>query len=258
MSILGLELCTPILNAAGTLGFSLDRQAPIDSAQLGGFITNPVSLAPRKPANSRTALEYPGGLLLHTGHPNPGLKTVIRDHSAKWRRASYPVIVHVLAGDQRDLAKMVAQLEELEGAAGIELGLPDDIGVSEAAALTGVAVGELPVIVRVPLEGARELAGAVFEAGANAVSLGPGRGALPDQQGHRVHGRLYGPGIFPQALAAVAGIAGQDIPVIGAGGIYGSAQIEAMLEAGALAVQLDAVLWRGNGIENGDLGLFAA
>jgi dihydroorotate dehydrogenase len=33
--------------------------------------------------------------------------------------------------------------------------------------------------------------------------------------------------------------------VIGSGGVYTPAQAEAMLQAGAIAVQLDAVFWRG-------------
>ena len=61
-----------------------------------------------------------------------------------------------------------------------------------------------------------------------------------------VEGRLYGPALFPQALAGVRGLAQAGVPVIGAGGVYSQAQAQAMLAAGALAVQLDAVLWRGN------------
>jgi dihydroorotate dehydrogenase len=40
-------------------------------------------------------------------------------------------------------------------------------------------------------------------------------------------------------------LAGAGVPVIGGGGVYKQEQVEAMKEAGALAVQLDAVLWRG-------------
>ncbi len=47
------------------------------------------------------------------------------------------------------------------------------------------------------------------------------------------------------------------IPVIAAGGIYRPRQIKTMLTAGAIAVQLDTVLWRGDldldKIDPGDL-----
>jgi dihydroorotate dehydrogenase (NAD+) catalytic subunit len=82
-------------------------------------------------------------------------------------------------------------------------------------------------------------------AGASAISLGPPRGALKDKQGEIVYGRLYGPGVFPQALEAVSALAQMDLPIIGAGGIYQQAQIDAMLEAGALAVQVDTSWWQG-------------
>jgi len=60
-----------------------------------------------------------------------------------------------------------------------------------------------------------------------------------------LHGRLYGPAIFPQALEATNDLVERGIPVVAAGGIYSSTQIDAMLAAGARAVQLDTWLWRG-------------
>ena len=58
-----------------------------------------------------------------------------------------------------------------------------------------------------------------------------------------MHGRLYGPSIFPQTLASVQETASIGVPVIAGGGVYQQAQVEALIEAGAIAVQLDAVLW---------------
>jgi dihydroorotate dehydrogenase len=46
-------------------------------------------------------------------------------------------------------------------------------------------------------------------------------------------------------MAAVQTLTRRGIPVIGSSGIFTPAQAEAMLQAGAIAVQLDAVLWRG-------------
>jgi dihydroorotate dehydrogenase len=77
-----------------------------------------------------------------------------------------------------------------------------------------------------------------------AVSLAPPRGVYPIQADEFMHGRLYGPAIFPQALKLVQELAKQGIPTIGVGGIYTWEQCKAMLSAGALAVQLDSILWR--------------
>ena len=72
----------------------------------------------------------------------------------------------------------------------------------------------------------------------------PPRGSLPGPGKELLSGRLYGPGIFPLALNTVETLCALGFPVIGAGGVYAKEQALAMLEAGALAVQLDTVLWK--------------
>jgi dihydroorotate dehydrogenase (NAD+) catalytic subunit len=140
---------------------------------------------------------------------------------------------------------MVRKLEYLEGVAGLEIGLPAEADAELVRDIARAAAGELPVILRIPMDRAASLAGGLERALIAAVSLAPPRGALPLPDGGLVQGRLYGPALFPQALAAVRALAHGGIPVIGAGGVYTSENVEAMLQAGAIAVQLDAVLWRG-------------
>ena len=48
--MLDLPLTGPLMNAAGTLGFAPDPRQP-HSDFLDAFVTNPVSLRPRTPAN---------------------------------------------------------------------------------------------------------------------------------------------------------------------------------------------------------------
>ncbi|MEW5872688.1 MAG: hypothetical protein AB1894_25735 [Chloroflexota bacterium] len=236
----------PLMNAAGSLGFAPALHGPLDLACLGAFITNPVSLAARTPAQSLRCLPYPGGFLLHTGYPNPGLSTVIRQNASRWARSPRPVIVHLLCQDADELAYMVQRLEGLAGVAGVELGLPPGADAPLACTLVQAASGELPVILRLPFENAVELASALAAAlPSTAVSLAPPRGALVAQSGALLHGRLYGPAIFPLALEKLQAVARSGLPVIAAGGIYQPGQVEIMHRAGALAVQLDAVLWRG-------------
>jgi dihydroorotate dehydrogenase len=128
----------------------------------------------------------------------------------------------------------------------VELGIPSEADAGTASAFTRAALGELPVIARLPLERAVELAVAVHAAGAAAVSLSPPRGALPLPGGGLLRGRLYGPALFPHALETVRILTAQGLPVVGAGGVYRLEDAAAMRAAGALAVQLDAVLWRGD------------
>ena len=244
-----LVIDPPVMNAAGSLGFAPELHGPVDLKRLGAFVTNPVSLGARSPAQARGCLPYPGGFLLHSGHANPGLKVVLRRYAGRWRRSSVPVLVHLLGQGTDETGRMVRQMEGLAGVAGFELGLPPQADAQTAAGMVAAASGELPVILRLPLERAAELAPDIVASAKGtslaAFSLGPPRGALPGLQGELVHGRLYGPAVFPLALAALHAVRRAGLPVIAAGGIYRPEQVEALLAAGASAVQLDTVLWRG-------------
>jgi dihydroorotate dehydrogenase (NAD+) catalytic subunit len=245
MTKFDLSFDPPLMNAAGTLGFSPDTHGPIDLARLGAFVSNPISLAPRSPASGSRWLPYPGGFLLHTGYPNPGLRQVIRRYASRWARSPLPVLVHLLAGDPDQVARMVARLEELPGLAGFEVGLPPDSDAFGAVEFARAASGELPAVLRLPFERAPELAPALLDVGLAGISLAPPRGALPGPNGALVHGRLYGPALYPQTLATLRALTGTGLPVLAAGGVYQRAQVESLLAAGAFAVQLDTVLWRG-------------
>jgi dihydroorotate dehydrogenase (NAD+) catalytic subunit len=228
---------SPIWNAAGTLGFAPPRRGPVDVSALGAFVTNPISRIPRTPSHGARLREFPGGALFHTGLPNPGLRQALLRYAAQWSRASLPVIVHVLAETPEDVSYMVLQLEEVEGVAGIELGLPSDTSAEFASELIQAGMGELPLIVRFPLNGAlpHPLPG--------VISFGPPRGAFSGPvPGSFVEGRLFGPSIFPQLLGAVRSLSG--IFIVAGGGVYYPDQAEALLKAGASAIQLDLRLWR--------------
>jgi dihydroorotate dehydrogenase len=107
------------------------------------------------------------------------------------------------------------------------------------------ALGELPIIVNLPFDQVLTLGPRLIQAGAAALSLSAPRGALPGLGNLPVTGRLLGPGLFPQAYEIVRSATRLGLPIIGGVGIYSRAEAEAMLAAGALAVQVDAVLWRG-------------
>ena len=147
-----LEISPPVMNAAGTLGYAPQSSDLVEYDQLGAFITNPVSLHPRTPARARTSQPFPGGFLVHSGYPNPGLRAVIRQNATRWARSALPVIPHLLVHQVDDVQPMVSQLEGREGLTGIELGIPPDCETSQAAEMVQSAIGELPLIVRIPME----------------------------------------------------------------------------------------------------------
>jgi len=249
---------TPILNAAGMLGFTPDfreKQKPDFSEKsgfwnwdtLGAFVTNPISRRPRRVTSQPEVIEYPGGFLLHTGLPNPGLAAAVKRYAHKWADSSLPIIVHLMADGPEETAQMVESLENLENVMAAELGFKQQPGFRNTDILTTLemSLGELPLIVSLSMEDAARLAPRVMEAGAAAGSLSAPRGSLNAENGMLIAGRLYGPSLFPQSLEIVRRLADAGVPVIGGGGVYTREQAEGMKEAGAMAVQLDAVLWRG-------------
>ena len=235
----------PILtNVAGTLGFSDEAAHYVDLSSLGAFVTNPISLNRRTVARLPRTLPFPGGFLLHTGHPNPGFQRVIQQHQRRWKDLPCPVIVHILGQSPSEVARIIERLEDVEAVVAIELGLeasdPDTISDLTTAAVTC----ELPVIAHIPMDCSGEIVLAIVNAGANALSLGPPRGCLPGPGGGIVSGRLYGPALYPIALKAVSELSEMiELPIFASGGIVNHDQIKALLDAGAQAIQLDSVLW---------------
>ena len=72
-----LYFSKPMMNAAGMLGYAPNLRDSLPWSDFGVFVTNPLSLHPRLPSNEPDLIKYPGGLLLHTGLPNPGFKSAL-------------------------------------------------------------------------------------------------------------------------------------------------------------------------------------
>lgn len=240
----GLALNGPFLNASGVLGFADEYRGILDFKQLGAFVTNALTCLPRAPARGPNALPTPDGLLLHTGLPNPGVKAALKKWDKDWRRLGPPVIVHLAATTVNDVRQSLEWLERAQGVAGVELGLRDDVSVTEAWRLIHAACGGWPLLARLPILRAAELGSIAADAGADALTLGaPPRHTTAE--GH--HGRLYSPSTFAHTLAALTAVHAQlnaALPLIASGGIYTRAQAHTLFNAGAMAIQLDAVLWQ--------------
>jgi len=237
---------SPYMNAAGTLGFAPDTRMPVPWDHFGAFVTNPISSRPRKPAKDPGVLEYPGGFLLHTGLPNPGLHASIKKFGRRWEDSRVPVIVHLMASEPEETVRMVRSLEELENIAAVELSFAPQLVDDFILSTVEMCWGELPLIACIGIEHVRSLGPSVIERGAGAVSLAPPRGMLALEKGQHVTGRLNGAGLFPWALLAVRDAVRAGIPMIGACGVGSKENADAMLSVGAFAVQLDASLWKGD------------
>lgn len=231
------------MNTAGMLGFSPSFRDSLPYENLGVFVTNPISLRPRLPAARPELINYPGGLLLHTGLPNPGFKSILQKHTGKWARSVLPVMVHLMADRPEETVRMVRSLEGMENIAAIELGFAPKLAEDIVLIVVEMCSGELPLVVSLERGQIPSLGPKVIEAGAAAVSMAAPRGALSGEGGGLVTGRLYGPSLFPQVLEVVHSAARLGLPVIAAGGLYSLESSNAVMAAGALAFQLDTVLW---------------
>jgi len=252
-----LYFSKPLMNAAGSLGFAPDTRAGISLDSFGAFVTNPFSLRPRLPSAKPELIQYPGGFLLHTGLPNPGLNTGIKKYAARWDKSNLPIIVHLMADRPEETQRMVRMLESQENVMAAELGFAPLLANDIIRLTLEMALGELPLIFSLPVEQVLSLGPRLIQEGAQAISIAAPRGALPvtpglalrrasqspTERGELITGRLYGPSLFPQTLETVHAAAKLGLPILGAGGVWDKENADAIVSAGALAVQVDAALW---------------
>lgn len=242
------------MNAAGSLGFAPDSRAGFALDLFGAFVTNPFSLRPRLPAAKPDLIQYPGGFLLHTGLPNPGLKAGIKKYASRWDRFELPIIVHLMADRPEETQHMVRMLETQENVMAAELGFAPLLANDILLLTLEMCMGELPLIFSLSVEQVLSLGPRLIQEGAQAISISAPRGALTPPLhaeeglgvGAIITGRLYGPSLFPQTLETVYSAAKLGLPIIGAGGVWTKENADAMLSVGALAVQVDAALWNPN------------
>lgn len=217
---------------------------------LGAFVTNPMTAQRRRGAPPPRAVRFPGGLLMHTGLQNPGTAAVIRHHRKRWERSPVPVIAHIVGVNADDALTSIDWLSDTEAIAGIELGLPDSLSIEEAVGIIA-SVGRvctLPLIVKLPLWKAVDLTMHVIKLDSvDALTVAaPPRGSIRHRE-RTITGRLYGPSTLPLTLwvlRQVSSLSNGALPLIGCGGIHSIQDVVAMLEAGAVAVQVDSYVWR--------------
>jgi len=267
----GLSLPTPVMPAAGTFGYGDAYRDLVESDVLGAIVTNPISLRPRMAARGQRLAVRGGHFIVHTGLPNSGVRTIIRQYRKYWERSNVPIIPHLIATTPGETSRAAVQLSAARGVGGIELGLAENTSEEQAVDLLHAAQegSGLPIIARVPFGRVEALAPLLAEAGAEALTLtAPPRAVLPiasetlgggtsddvcEPTGNEavrfMRGRLYGPALFPLLLDTLArwatpGPEKLHVPIIACGGIASPEDALACISLGATAVQVDAQLWR--------------
>jgi len=242
----GLSLRNPVMTACGCFGYGVEYGQLVEVARLGAVVTSPVSLRPRRGAVQPRLVETAAGFVLTTGDQNPGVRRVIERYAGAWARLGVPVVAHLAPDEPAAAARTALALASTGAVAGLELDVPASGSPAEASAAVRAALeSELPLLVRLPLARAAELAAACAEWGADALVVGaPPPGAARHPSGALVSGSLYGPAVHALALAALLEVRRRvEVPLIGCGGVHTPDDGRAFLDAGAAAIQLDSVLF---------------
>lgn len=244
-----LQLETPVMAAAGILGFGDVYRDLIQFEKLGAFVTSPVTYTAWKPAAGTRVVKLSSGALVHTGLPNPGISKVLAKYRDLWDALAMPVIMHVVATNLEQVRKCASRIDAEGAVDALELGLNDDLRWEACEQLVAGAVKntEKPVLVRLPMTDPFNLAKAAVDAGASTlVACAPPRGSARDPlSGTLVSGRIYGSLVQPMILRIVSQLAEEikDVPIIGSGGIHSQQDARDYIEAGAKAVQVDSATW---------------
>lgn len=255
----GLLLRNPVMTAAGTFGYGIEYSRLIDVQKLGAIVCKGTTLAPKNGNVQPRLVETASGLLNSIGLQNIGIDNVIQEKAPIWAQWQVPVIVNIAGETIDEYIEIAAKLEGVPGVSGIEVniscpnvefgGLEFGTSPKAAASITEAIkkVSSLPVIVKLSpnVTDILEIASAVNEAGADAITLiNTVRGIAIDVSKRQpalgnVFGGLSGPAIKPIALYAVYKVAGiVNIPIIGCGGITCARDALEFIMAGASAVQV--------------------
>jgi dihydroorotate dehydrogenase len=142
-----------LMPATGVWGYGDVYHRSIPAELLGAVVTNPITARPRRGAPPPRAVEFPGGLLMHTGLRNPGVTDVIRRQRKRWERCPVPVIAHVVGVNVGEAVTCVERLSAVEAVAAVELGLPDSFSPEQALQVIAAArdACALPLLVKLPL-----------------------------------------------------------------------------------------------------------
>jgi dihydroorotate dehydrogenase (NAD+) catalytic subunit len=259
----GLILSNPVMIASGIAGYCGEYAEIADIQKLGAIVCKGTTLMPKAGNAQPRLVETAGGLLNSIGLENIGVDALIGEKAPVWAGWRVPVIVNVAGETVDEYVAVTSKLEGVPGISGIELniscpnvsagGIEFGVDTELAARVTSAvkAATSLPVIVKLSpnVTDIKEIALAVEEAGADAISLiNTLKGMAIDIDQRKpclgnIVGGLSGPAIKPVALYMVFEAARVvHIPVIGCGGIACAEDALEFIVAGATAVQIGTAI----------------
>lgn len=257
VSMAGLELRNPTMNAAGVLGISAPLLKRIYEGGAGAVVTKSLGGAQRMGHSNPTLVSVEGGALNAMGLPNPGAEyfvEMIRDLKGD----GVPVVASFFGGSIEEFRDVALVLSEA-GVDALEVNVScpnvaEEMGMLGADPVNTEKVTEAvkevaksPVIVKLSpnVTDICEIARAAERGGADAITaVNTLKGLAVDADLRRpiltnVTGGLSGPALKPVALRCVWEIyEAVEIPIIGCGGISNWRDAVEYLLSGATAVEI--------------------
>jgi dihydroorotate dehydrogenase (NAD+) catalytic subunit len=248
----GLHLASPVMIASGCCGYG-DAYSPLlNLALFGAIVTQPITIRPRQGTPQPRLVETTAGFLLDTGAQNPGIRRVLQQYSKLWARPAAPIIAHLPVDEPENLLRTARALSNARDAQGnpllaaLELGLPAAPTPRDTTTWLQAAREEcdLPLLVKLSLGVSLDIVEAAAAGDALVIGSPPLGSAFSATHRRSMTGYLYGPAVHSlvlhelQQLTAII-----DLPLVAVGGIHSEADVQAFLEAGAAAVQLDSLIF---------------
>jgi len=264
-----LRLPSPLLAAAGTVGYGLEFLPYLRREHLGAVVLKTLTVQPRTGHPPPRLVETPSGMLNCVGLQNMGITAFVREQWPAVRTCGLPCIVSVLGETLEEWDQLLQAVSRLEGVTAVELnlscpnlphaGTPRPALVAHDADTTRrvlqrarAAVPMLPLLAKLTPDVTEivPIAQAAADGGADAVVIGNTYTGMAIDVGRRRSklalptGGLSGPAIRPLTLRRVWEVARRTpIPVIGAGGIMRAEDALEYLIAGAAAVEIGTAHW---------------
>ncbi|NQT08906.1 dihydroorotate dehydrogenase [Candidatus Bathyarchaeota archaeon] len=257
VSIAGLELRNPTMNAAGVLGISAPLLKRVYEGGAGAVVTKSLGGVQRMGHSNPTLVSVEGGALNAMGLPNPGAEYFV-DMIRELQGDGIPVVASFFGGSIEEFREVANVLSEA-GVDALEVNVScpnvaEELGMLGADPLNTEKVTEAvkevansPVIVKLSpnVTDICEIARAAERGGADAITaVNTLKGLAVDADLRRpiltnVTGGLSGPALKPVALRCVWEIyEAVEVPIIGCGGISNWRDAVEYLLSGATAVEI--------------------
>jgi dihydroorotate dehydrogenase (NAD+) catalytic subunit len=245
-----VELPNPIMTASGTAGYGAELGAYVDLSSLGAVVVKSLSPEPWQGNPAPRVHEAGVGMVNSVGLHNGGVGAWLDRHLPALRAAGARVVASIWGFTLEDYEKAAGMLADAGPevvAVEVNLSCPNLDGgrhlfaqsATDAAAIVAATAGcGRPRWAKLTpnVDDITEIAGAVLDAGAEAVTLVNTLFAMTGT----FRGGLSGPPLHPVAVRAVyeCRVMFPDAAIVGVGGVARAADAIELLRAGANAVQV--------------------